>query len=71
MSRIGKLPVILPAGVSVTVNNDNSVVVKGPKGELTQQIDADITVSVEEGKVVLARPTDQKDTKQCTVYIVH
>jgi large subunit ribosomal protein L6 len=63
MSRIGKLPVILPAGVSVTVNNDNSVVVKGPKGELTQQIDADITVSVEEGKVVLARPTDQKRHK--------
>jgi len=63
MSRIGKLPVILPAGVSVTVNNDNSVVVKGPKGELTQQIDADITISVEEGKVVLTRPTDQKRHK--------
>ena len=63
MSRIRKLPVILPAGVSVTVNNDNSVVVKGPKGELTQQIDADIKVSVEEGKVVLTRPSDQKRHK--------
>jgi large subunit ribosomal protein L6 len=63
MSRIGKLPINLPAGVSVTVNKDNSVVVKGPKGELTQQIDAEIKVSVEEGKIVLERPSDQKRHK--------
>ncbi|PXY00646.1 50S ribosomal protein L6 [Marinifilum breve] len=63
MSRIGKLPINLPAGVSVTVNKDNSVVVKGPKGELTQQIDAEIKVSVEENKVVLERPSDQKRHK--------
>ncbi|NOU60506.1 50S ribosomal protein L6 [Marinifilum caeruleilacunae] len=63
MSRIGKLPINLPAGVSVTVNKDNSVVVKGPKGELTQQIDAEIKVSVEENKIVLERPSDQKRHK--------
>ncbi|WP_421918162.1 50S ribosomal protein L6 [Marinifilum sp.] len=63
MSRIGKLPINLPAGVSVMVNKDNSVVVKGPKGELTQQIDAEIKVSVEENKVVLERPSDQKRHK--------
>jgi large subunit ribosomal protein L6 len=63
MSRIGKLPINLPAGVSVTVNKDNSVVVKGPKGELTQQIDAEIKVSVEETKIVLERPSNQKRHK--------
>lgn len=63
MSRIGKLPINLPAGVSVTVNKDNSVTVKGPKGELTQQIDVDIKVSVEENTVVLERPSEQKRHK--------
>ncbi|MCT4602856.1 MAG: 50S ribosomal protein L6 [Marinifilum sp.] len=63
MSRIGKLPINLPAGVSVTVNKDNSVVVKGPKGELTQQIDTEIKVSVEETKIVLERPSNQKRHK--------
>jgi len=63
MSRIGKLPINLPAGVSVTVNKDNSVIVKGPKGELIQQIDADIKVSVEENTVVLERPSEQKRHK--------
>ncbi|RUT79461.1 50S ribosomal protein L6 [Ancylomarina longa] len=63
MSRIGKLPINLPAGVSVTVNNDNSVIVKGPKGELTQQVDADIKISVEANTVVLERPSEQKRHK--------
>lgn len=63
MSRIGKLPINLPAGVSVTVNKDNSVTVKGPKGELTQQIDVDIKVSVEENTIVLERPSEQKRHK--------
>ncbi len=63
MSRIGKLPINLPAGVSVTVNKDNSVTVKGPKGELTQQIDADIKVSVEDNTIVLERPSEQKRHK--------
>lgn len=63
MSRIGKSPIVLPAGVEVKVNKDNSVVVKGPKGELTQQVDPVIKVTVEENSIVLERPTDQKPHK--------
>lgn len=63
MSRIGKSPIVLPAGVEVKVNKDNSVVVKGPKGELTQQVDPVIKVTVEDNSIVLERPTDQKPHK--------
>src|SRR3954470_8739548 len=59
MSRIGKQPVKIPNGVTVTVGNDNVVTVKGPKGELKQTIDRDITVEVKEGEVIFERPTDQ------------
>lgn len=59
MSRIGKLPVNLPNGVTVTVAPDNTVSVKGPLGTLSQKVDADINVAVEEGQVVVTRPTDQ------------
>jgi large subunit ribosomal protein L6 len=59
MSRIGKQPVVLPKGVTVTVGADNLLVVKGPKGELKQAIDRDITVAVKEGHVEFSRPTDQ------------
>jgi large subunit ribosomal protein L6 len=59
MSRIGKAPVALPAGVTVTVSSDNVVTVKGPKGELKEAVDRDVTVKVEDGNVVLSRPTDQ------------
>jgi large subunit ribosomal protein L6 len=59
MSRIGKAPITVPAGVTVSVGNDNVVTVKGPKGELTQPIDRDITVSVKDGEITFARPTDQ------------
>lgn len=59
MSRIGKQPVTIPQGVTVTVGNDNVVTVKGPKGELKQQIDRDIKVEVKDGQLVLERPTDQ------------
>jgi large subunit ribosomal protein L6 len=59
MSRIGKQPVTLPSGVTVTVGNDNVIAVKGPKGELKQAIDRDITVSVKDGTVEIIRPTDQ------------
>ena len=58
MSRIGKLPVNLPAGVTVTVGSDNVVKVKGPLGELSQKVDSDITVTVEGTEVKLTRPTD-------------
>ena len=59
MSRIGKQPVVVPAGVTVTVGSDNVITVKGPKGELKQAIDRDITVEVKDSNVVITRPTDQ------------
>jgi large subunit ribosomal protein L6 len=59
MSRIGKKPVTVPAGVTVTVGKDNVITVKGPKGELKQAIDRDITVEVKDNEVVINRPTDQ------------
>lgn len=59
MSRIGKQPVVAPAGVTISVGKDNVVTVKGPKGELKQAIDRDITVEVKDGQITFARPTDQ------------
>jgi large subunit ribosomal protein L6 len=59
MSRIGKQPVILPKGVTVTVGEHNLLTVKGPKGELKQAIDRDMIVEVKEGQVEFKRPTDQ------------
>ncbi len=59
MSRIGKQPITIPAGVTVTVGADNMVTVKGPKGTLTETIDRDIKVEVKEGEVLVTRPTDQ------------
>jgi large subunit ribosomal protein L6 len=59
MSRIGKKLIVLPKGVTLTVGSDNVIVVKGPKGELKQAIDRDISVEVEEQEVRLSRPTDQ------------
>jgi large subunit ribosomal protein L6 len=58
MSRIGKAPITVPGGVTVMVNN-NVVTVKGPKGELRENIDRDIAVEVKDGHVNIARPTDQ------------
>jgi len=63
MSRIGKLPIALVSSVQVAVSPDNVVTVKGPKGELKQAVDSDITVTVEDDKIVLTRPTEQKRHK--------
>ena len=60
MSRIGKIPIALPAKVELQVSKSNLVTVKGPKGTLTQQVDPDITVAVEDGQIKVTRPTDQK-----------
>ena len=60
MSRIGKLPISIPNNVTVTVDNGNLVTVKGPLGELNQQVDPDIKVEVTEDKILVQRPTDQK-----------
>ncbi len=59
MSRIGKKPIVLPEKVTLTVSPSNEITVKGPKGELKQQIDRDIKVEVKDGEVVLTRPTEQ------------
>ncbi|MBA2423044.1 MAG: 50S ribosomal protein L6 [Chitinophagales bacterium] len=63
MSRIGKLPVSLPKGVAFSVSPSNEVLIKGPKGQLTQRVDPDITFKVENDQVVVARPTEQKRHK--------
>ncbi len=59
MSRIGKAPISIPSGVTITIDKGNLVTVKGPKGELTQQIDPDLTLDLEDGTAELKRPTDQ------------
>ncbi|HEY4110320.1 50S ribosomal protein L6 [Puia sp.] len=59
MSRIGKQPVVLPKGVTVTVSAENVMTIKGPKGELKQSIDRDIKVEIKEGHLEIVRPTDQ------------
>lgn len=63
MSRIGKAPIAIPAGVTITVSEKNLVTVKGPKGELTQQVDSAITVEQENGELLVKRPTEQKHHK--------
>jgi len=63
MSRIGILPIDIPAGVTIEVDKDNLVTVKGPKGELKQQVDKHITVKVEENQVNVSRATEEKDHK--------
>lgn len=62
MSRIGKLPITVPAGVTVSVEK-NLVTVKGPKGTLTQDINPNITVSVEGNQCVVTRPDDEKENR--------
>jgi len=62
MSRIGNKPIAIPEGVTITNNGDN-VVVKGPKGELTQPFDAEFKLNEEEGRYVVVRPTEQKRHK--------
>jgi len=63
MSRIGKLPVDLPSGVTLTVDDANVVSVKGPLGTLSQQVDSDIKVEVEDNRIILSRPNDEKRIK--------
>ncbi len=60
MSRIGKQPISIPAGVTVTVS-ENLVTVKGPKGELVQQVNPEMIVEVNEGQVEVKRPSDAKE----------
>ena len=59
MSRIGKKPVIVPTGVTVTVSAENVITIKGPKGELKQTMDRDIKAEIKDGQIDIIRPTDQ------------
>ena len=62
MSRVGRAPVAIPAGVTVEVK-DNVLAVKGPKGALTQEIDPKITVSIEAGNATVSRADDSKELR--------
>ena len=63
MSRIGKKPINIPAGVTVDVSKHNLVTVKGPKGTLTQEVHPDMTLKVEDNELAITRPTDSKRHK--------
>lgn len=60
MSRIGKAPISIPSGVTIDVSQGNLVTIKGAKGELQQQIDADLSIEMEDGTLTVSRPTDSK-----------
>lgn len=61
MSRIGKLPVTIPQGVDVKIGAENFVTVKGPKGQLEKKLHKDMLITIEEGKVIVKRPSDEKN----------
>ncbi|WP_432667299.1 50S ribosomal protein L6 [Wukongibacter baidiensis] len=61
MSRIGKQPITIPAGVEVKVVDNNLVTVKGPKGELSEQINPDIKVNINDNVITVERPSDKKN----------
>ncbi len=63
MSRIGNAPIDIPQGIEINVSDSNMVTVKGPKGELMQQIDPDLGLKIEDGVLQLSRPTEQKRHK--------
>ena len=64
MSRIGKLPVVVPAGVEVKIGEGNLVTVKGPKGTLERKLSADMNIAIEDGHVVVTRPSDLKKFRE-------
>jgi large subunit ribosomal protein L6 len=61
MSRIGKLPITIPGGVTITVGDDNTVTVKGPKGQLSEKISSAITIKQENAVLTVARASDSKE----------
>ena len=67
MSRIGKMPIAIPAGVTVDVAENNEVTVKGPKGTLTRVLPKEMTISQEDGVLTITRPNDQKKEKSLHV----
>ncbi|HIU76737.1 MAG TPA: 50S ribosomal protein L6 [Candidatus Pelethocola excrementipullorum] len=63
MSRIGRLPVVVPAGVTVEIKENNDVIVKGPKGTLEKSLPAEMEIKLEDGQVIVTRPSDLKKMK--------
>ena len=63
MSRIGREPIVVPAGVTVTVAEGNNVTVKGPLGELNQTFNANLTIAQEGDKITVTRPDDEKENR--------
>ena len=63
MSRIGRMPIAIPAGVTVEVAENNKVTVKGPKGTLTKELPVEMEIKQEDGHVVVTRPNDLKKMK--------
>jgi large subunit ribosomal protein L6 len=63
MSRVGKSPITIKDGVHVTIDAENVVTVKGPKGELSEQVDQSLTVKIEDGELTIERPSDDKDIR--------
>jgi large subunit ribosomal protein L6 len=61
MSRIGNKPIEVPSGVTIDVANDNTVSVKGPKGELSHKFNADIKINLKENEITVERPSDHKE----------
>ena len=63
MSRIGKLPIVVPSGVKVTLTEGNNLTVEGPKGKLTRTLSKDMNIAHEDGRIVVTRPNDLKRFK--------
>ena len=63
MSRIGRAPIAIPAGVEIKVEDNNVVTVKGPKGTLTQQFNPNMAIAMEEGALHVTRPNDAKENR--------
>ncbi|MBK8805676.1 MAG: 50S ribosomal protein L6 [Bacteroidales bacterium] len=63
MSRVGKLPIVLPDKVSVNIEKDNTVIVTGPLGQLKRKVDSDISIKIEDNSILVERPTEQKRHK--------
>ena len=63
MSRIGREPIVVPAGIDVTIGENNVVTVKGPLGTLTQAFSTDMNIALEGGKITVTRPNDEKEMR--------
>lgn len=63
MSRIGKMPIAVPAGVTVDIAENNKVTVKGPKGELSRVLPAEMKITQEDGEIKVERPNDEKKNR--------